>query len=60
MVGGGVNGGYLLAVVGTAIRHTLPGKPDPIAVSVYYLSASTFGPATVRSTCAASAAASPP
>src|SRR3954447_12318621 len=47
MVGGGVNGGYLLAVVGNAVRHTLPGKPDPIAVSAYYLSASTPGPATV-------------
>jgi acyl-CoA thioesterase len=47
MVGGGVNGGYLLAVMGNAIRHTLPDKPDPIAMSAYYLSASTPGPATV-------------
>lgn len=47
MVGGGVNGGYLLAVMGNAIRRTLPGKPDPIAVSAYYLSASAPGPATV-------------
>jgi hypothetical protein len=47
LVGGGVNGGYLLAVLGTAIRAALPTKPDPIAVSAYYLSASTPGPATV-------------
>jgi acyl-CoA thioesterase len=47
LVGGGVNGGYLLAVVGNALRHSLPDKPDPIAVSAYYLSASTPGPATV-------------
>src|SRR3954451_15240226 len=47
VVGAGVNGGYLLAVIGNAVRHTLPDKPDPIAVSAYYLSASTPGPATV-------------
>ena len=47
LVGGGVNGGYLLAVIGNALRHTFPDKPDPIAVSAYYLSASTAGPATV-------------
>ncbi len=46
-VGGGVNGGYLLAVMGNAIRASLPDKPDPIAVSAYYLSASTPGAATV-------------
>jgi acyl-CoA thioesterase len=47
VVGGGVNGGYLLAVLGNAIRAGLPTKPDPIAVSAYYLSASTPGPARV-------------
>ena len=47
LVGGGVNGGYLLAVIGNALRHTFPDKPDPIAVSAYYLSASSPGPATV-------------
>ena len=47
VVGGGVNGGYLLAVIGNALRAALPGKPDPIAVSAHYLSASTPGPATV-------------
>ena len=48
VVGGGVNGGYLLATIGNAISHELPDKPDPIAVSAYYLSASEPGPATVR------------
>ena len=46
-VGGGINGGYLLAVVGNALRHTLPDKPDPIVVSAYYLSAAAAGPATI-------------
>jgi acyl-CoA thioesterase len=47
MVGGGINGGYLLAVIGNALGSTVTGKPDPIAVSAHYLSASTRGPATV-------------
>ncbi len=47
VVGGGVNGGYLLAVIGNAIRATLPDKPDPLAVTAYYLAASTPGPARV-------------
>lgn len=48
VVGGGVNGGYLLAVIGNALRQTFPDKPDPISVSAYYLAASTPGPAEVR------------
>ena len=47
VVGGGVNGGYLLATLAQAIRQTVPGKPDPISVSAYYLSASVPGPATI-------------
>jgi hypothetical protein len=47
VVGGGVNGGYLLGVVGNAIRASVPGKPDPISVSAYYLSASVPGPARI-------------
>ena len=47
VVGGGVNGGYLLAVIGNALSLAVPGKPDPIAVSAYYLSAAVPGPATV-------------
>ncbi|GAB2876626.1 thioesterase family protein [Nocardioides pacificus] len=46
-VGEGINGGYLLALIGNALRATVPGKPDPISVSAYYLSASTAGPAAV-------------
>ena len=48
VVGGGVNGGYLLGVIGRAIGATVPAKPDPIAVSAFYVSASRPGPATVR------------
>ena len=47
VVGGAVNGGYLLAVMAQALRVALPDKPDPLAVSAHYLSASTPGPATV-------------
>ena len=47
VVGGGVNGGYLLAVMGNALRQSAGAKEDPIAVSAHYLSASTPGPATV-------------
>ncbi len=46
-VGGGLNGGYLLAVLGNALRQSFPAKPDPVAVSAYYLSASEAGPAEV-------------
>ena len=47
VVGGGVNGGYLLAVIGNAVRASLPDKPDPIAISAYYLAAAEPGPVTV-------------
>jgi acyl-coenzyme A thioesterase PaaI-like protein len=47
VVGGGVNGGYLLAMIGNALRSSLPGKPDPVAASAYYLSATKPGPATI-------------
>lgn len=46
-VGGGLNGGYLLATIGNAIRAAVPDKPDPISISAYYLSASVPGPATI-------------
>lgn len=48
-VGGGVNGGYLLAVLGRAVAEitTPDGHPDPLVVSAHYLSASTAGPAQV-------------
>lgn len=47
MVGAAINGGYQLAVVGKAIAAAVPGKPDPLAVSAYYLSATTPGPARI-------------
>jgi hypothetical protein len=49
-VGGGLNGGYLLAVIGTAVRERLraSGHPDPFSVSAHYLSASVAGPAVVE------------
>ncbi len=50
VVGGGLNGGYLLAVIGNAIRAELAelGQPDPVSVSAYYLAPSVPGPAVVR------------
>jgi acyl-coenzyme A thioesterase PaaI-like protein len=49
-VGGGLNGGYLLAVIGNAVRARLHGSghADPFSVSAHYLSASVAGPATVE------------
>lgn len=49
VVGGGVNGGYALAIIGNAIRSFLDasGHRDPYTVSAYYLSATRPGPATV-------------
>ena len=49
-IGSGVNGGLLLAVVGTALRSTFAGggHPDPVTISAHYLSASRPGPAVVR------------
>ncbi len=47
VVGAGVNGGYQLAVIGHAISTSLPGKPDPITMSAYYLSPGLPGPARV-------------
>jgi hypothetical protein len=50
VVGGGVNGGYLLAVIGNAVRESLRDSRhgDPFSVSAHYLSASVPGPATVE------------
>lgn len=47
LIGGGLNGGYLLATLGRAVQAALPGKPDPLAISAHYLSASRPGPAEV-------------
>jgi acyl-CoA thioesterase len=50
VVGGGLNGGYLLGVIGNAVRTELTdiGQPDPVSVSAYFLSPSVPGPALVR------------
>lgn len=50
VVGGGVNGGYVLAVAGNALRAELAdlGQPDPLSVSAYFLTPSRPGPARVR------------
>ncbi|MFI7011395.1 thioesterase family protein [Streptomyces sp. NPDC050145] len=42
-----VNGGYLLAVLGRALADALP-HADPFTVSAHYLTASTPGPAVIR------------
>jgi hypothetical protein len=51
-IGGGLNGGFLLAQIGQALRSTLTADqhPDPLALSAYYLSASAAGPASVETT----------
>jgi hypothetical protein len=46
VVGNGLNGGYLLATVGHAVRRSA-AQPDPFTISAYYLSASNPGPATI-------------
>ncbi len=43
-VGGGINGGFQLSLIGNAIRTALPDHPDPVAVSAYYISPSLAGP----------------
>ncbi len=46
-IGQALNGGYLLAVIGRALSDALP-HPDPFTITAHYLSATTPGPATVR------------
>jgi acyl-coenzyme A thioesterase PaaI-like protein len=50
VVGGGVNGGYLLAVIGNAIRDSLErtGHLEPFSLSSHFVTPSVPGPATVR------------
>ncbi|MDX6355752.1 MAG: hypothetical protein QOF98_2655 [Streptomyces sp.] len=42
-----VNGGYLLALIGRALRDALP-HDDPITITAHYLTASQPGPAVIR------------
>lgn len=46
-IGRALNGGYLLAVVGRALGDALR-HPDPLTVTAHYLTATTAGPATIR------------
>ncbi len=46
-VGGGLNGGYLLATLGRALGSSIPGKPHVLTVSAHYLSAAEAGAAEV-------------
>ncbi|MDT9594064.1 thioesterase family protein [Nocardioides zeae] len=46
-VGGGINGGFLLALLGEAVRRTVPERPDPVTLAATYVGASTAGPAEV-------------
>ena len=51
LIGNAVNGGLLMALAGRALSHRAArggGHPDPFAVSAYYLSAASPGPATLR------------
>ncbi|RBP66248.1 acyl-CoA thioesterase [Brevibacterium sanguinis] len=46
-VAGAVNGGYLLALLGHALRQSSPNAPDPLVISAHYLGPSDSGPAEV-------------
>jgi acyl-CoA thioesterase len=46
-VGGGVNGGYLLATIGGCLSQVTE-KRDPLSVSAYYVGASAPGAAEIR------------
>lgn len=46
-VAGAVNGGYLLALAGRALREASPNTPDPLVVSMYYLGPGGEGPADI-------------
>jgi acyl-CoA thioesterase len=46
-VGGAVNGGYLLGVVGRALSRLNPATPDPLVISTFYLGPSAEGPAEI-------------
>jgi len=46
-VAGAVNGGYLLGIIGRALRSLSPKTPDPLVISTFYLGPSTHGPADI-------------
>jgi acyl-CoA thioesterase len=48
-IGGGINGGLLLALIGNGLRASLDdGHRDPFSATAYYVSASQPGPARLR------------
>ncbi|WP_307816434.1 thioesterase family protein [Nocardioides limicola] len=49
-VGGGVNGGFLMAAMGRALGLELPKHPHPLAFSAHFVSAATEGDATLTVT----------
>ena len=46
-VGGGLNGGYLLATLGRALQHAAPKHPHPLSVSAYYVGPGVAGDASI-------------
>ncbi|AKU18520.1 acyl-CoA thioesterase [Luteipulveratus mongoliensis] len=51
-IGGGINGGLLLAVIGKALSETLGagGHADPLSITAYYLAPGRPGPVTIETT----------
>jgi acyl-CoA thioesterase len=47
-IGGGINGGLLLALAGRALSAELRPHRDPFSITAHYLSASLPGPAEIR------------
>ncbi|UGY93746.1 thioesterase family protein [Streptomyces gobiensis] len=46
-IGGALNGGYLLAVLGRSLSEAL-AHPDPFTITAHYLTATLPGPAVIR------------
>src|SRR5699024_4024613 len=46
-VAGAVNGGYLLGIVGRALRSLGPKTPEPLVISTFYLGPSAEGAADI-------------
>lgn len=49
-IGNGINGGFLLAVIGHAAVSAIGSKPHPLAVSAHYLNATHPGPGMMHCT----------
>ncbi|WP_052489146.1 thioesterase family protein [Streptomyces sp. 150FB] len=47
LIGGAINGGYLLTIIGRSLAGTLP-HPHPFSLSAHYLTPSAGGPAVIR------------